>query len=351
MKRNSIAPSTMAIAFLGLGLALNATTAAAQDSDSPNRFTLSYQVGLNLTAKFKNVGGFRPLGVPRYTLDGDQYNYDNGYVLVDASGNQLGYTRYWGYDSSSQVPGNGTIVMNRSSAASDAVSENNNDDPTHGFLLAYNRELLHRDAWSLELEAAFGFTTFDIKDDATLTSSAVRLTDVYGIPSGVNVFPPPGYQGRKSTPGTVINGSPSSSTVSTILNAATTSGDRRFSADLYNLRLGPSFRIPIGDRFSASISGGFALAYVESDFRYNETVGITGVSGYQTQQGRGSHSDWLPGGYVAASLSASLTKALAITAGAQFQDVGQYTHTVSGKQAVLDLRSSIFVTLGLSYSF
>src|SRR5205823_6475051 len=92
MKCKLPARSTFAIALSTLALALNATTAAAQDSDSPNRFTLSYQVGLNLTAKFKNVGGFRALGVPRYTLDGDQYNYDNGYVLVDASGNQLGYT-------------------------------------------------------------------------------------------------------------------------------------------------------------------------------------------------------------------------------------------------------------------
>jgi hypothetical protein len=36
---------------------------------------------------------------------------------------------------------------------------------------------------------------------------------------------------------------------------------------------------------------------------------------------------------------------------AQFEDLGTYTQNLNGKQAALDLSSSIFVTLGLSYSF
>lgn len=37
--------------------------------------------------------------------------------------------------------------------------------------------------------------------------------------------------------------------------------------------------------------------------------------------------------------------------GAPFEDVGRYTQTLHGKQATLDLSKSIFVTIGLSYSF
>jgi formylglycine-generating enzyme required for sulfatase activity len=51
-------------------------------------------------------------GATRYTPDGDAYNYDDGYVLVDSSGNAGGYTRYWGYDNSSQIV-NGLLVLHR----------------------------------------------------------------------------------------------------------------------------------------------------------------------------------------------------------------------------------------------
>jgi hypothetical protein len=36
---------------------------------------------------------------------------------------------------------------------------------------------------------------------------------------------------------------------------------------------------------------------------------------------------------------------------AQFEDLGTCTQNLNGKQATLDLSSSIFVTLGISYSF
>ena len=47
----------------------------------------------------------------------------------------------------------------------------------------------------------------------------------------------------------------------------------------------------------------------------------------------------------------ALSDSWAFVAGAQFEDVGQYTQTLNGKQATLDLSKSIFVTVGLSYSF
>ena len=44
-------------------------------------------MGFNAASEFTHLGGFPALGVPRYTLDGDRYNYDNGYVLLISKGN------------------------------------------------------------------------------------------------------------------------------------------------------------------------------------------------------------------------------------------------------------------------
>jgi hypothetical protein len=75
------------------------------------------------------------------------------------------------------------------------------------------------------------------------------------------------------------------------------------------------------------------------------------VAGAQTNTGSGSQSDWLVGGYVSGTIAYSFAKNWAAVVGGQFIDLGQYHHSVNDKQAVLDLRSSVFVTLGVTYSF
>src|SRR5262245_46217918 len=62
-----------------------------------NRIGLSYRMGLNISAKFKKLGGLQ-LSDPG-PATGSTYNrtYDNGYNLVDSSGNNGGTTWNWGY--------------------------------------------------------------------------------------------------------------------------------------------------------------------------------------------------------------------------------------------------------------
>ncbi len=85
-----------------------------------NRLSLSARFGFNISGKFKGIGNGLftvPAPNPRRTLDGDAYNYDDGYVLTDSSGNFGGETRYWGYDdSASQILGN-TVQPRRDAGA------------------------------------------------------------------------------------------------------------------------------------------------------------------------------------------------------------------------------------------
>lgn len=151
-------------------------------------------------------------------------------------------------------------------------------------------------------------------------------------------------------PGPVISALPSSSTIDVLPDAASITGSRDFSANLFSFRVGPYFEIPISKSVAFTLGGGFALMCVNSEFSYDETVTIPGVGSVE-HRASGSGTGWLPGGYLAGAFSVAMSDAWAFVAGAQLESVGQYTQTLDGKQATLDLSKTIFVTLGLSYSF
>src|SRR2546421_9899249 len=54
-----------------------------------NRFGLNYRMGFNISAKFKNIGGYAAPSNPRL--------YDNGYVLDDGPYTPADITWNWGY--------------------------------------------------------------------------------------------------------------------------------------------------------------------------------------------------------------------------------------------------------------
>ena len=163
-------------------------------------------------------------------------------------------------------------------------------------------------------------------------------------------MPPPGYRGHYLGPGEFITSSPSSSTTDVLPNAASIIGSRDFSANLFSIRLGPYVEIPLSRSIAFTLSGGLALMYVNSEFSYNETVTIPGVGSVE-HQASGSGNGLLTGVYVAGNFSVALSDSWSLVAGAQFEDLGRYTQNLDGKQAILDLSKSIFVTVGLSYSF
>ena len=124
--------SVFAVTSLGTLLALTHMAAAQPASaikldpskeESLNRFGISFGLSFNTTVDFGRLGAVAIPGASRLTPDGDRFNYDDGYVLTDSTGNLLGLTRYWGYDSSSQYDSaHGTITMNSSSATTPAAS-------------------------------------------------------------------------------------------------------------------------------------------------------------------------------------------------------------------------------------
>jgi hypothetical protein len=360
-----VAALSMAVAFVAHGqtqpptigepVPLVPLEAVKSDLNKRNRITVSYRMGLNISADFKKLGGLAALSNPGPATGGaTDRTYDNGYNLVDVTGNNHGpgfqnTTWNWGYSDPNSIQGN-TLVFSSASSPGDAVSRDNSDDPQHGFEIGYSRELLQKGNWKFGLEGGLGYTRLSISDSRRLTATVNRITDTFAVPAGV-VLPPAPYAGTFNGPGAVIGSEPLQR-VSSVTNSSenTIVGTRTLESHVFNLRLGPYAELPLNDRFSVFFSGGLYLAVGDTRFRFNETVTIPGT-GTVSRSGSGSETDFLVGGYVGGSLEYALTEDVGLFVGAQFQSAGRTVSKTSGKEAILNVGESVVVSIGASYSF
>ena len=325
---------------------------AGGSGETLNRFGISYRSGFHISAKFKNVGGYVSPNNPGPATAGTDHFYDDGYNRVDNNDNAGNKTTYWGYDNASQHQGE-TIVMSSSSSAATGSSNERDGDPQHGFEITYNRQLgkIGKAKWGVE--AGLGFTDVTIRDGGTLFGRVTKTSDAYTVPESFPpiLVPPAPYRGPVDGHGTApVLGDTPFRTVTRIPRGATATGNRNFEADVYGLRVGPYLGIPLNERLALSLSGGLALLSIDSTFRYEETVSIAGLPA-QTHKGNGSHSEILAGGYFGANLLFTLDERINLSAGAQYQSSGTYTHREGGKTAQIDLGSAVFLSLGVGFSF
>ncbi len=365
MKKNLFHSSKPALTVLG-GVLLCATAPAAEpalltktETEPLNRFSANYRMMFNVSVSFKNLGGFNALTDPGPATGGvENRRYDDGYNLVDNNNNSYGdlqATRNWGYDNASQVVDNRYIVMHSSSSPSDVSSTGHRDDPHSGFELVYQREIGRDEKSRWGVEGAFGITWLNVDDGQPLSGNVNRISDSFEVPadeSGFRFIPPPGHQGSDLA-GPLLGSEPTPPRSTSVLpGAASITGKRNFDANLFGFRFGPYVELPLNERVILTLGGGFAFAYVDSDFSFSETVTIADV-GSEFHQGSGSHDDWLFGYYVGGRVAVALNQKRDwhFVVGAQFQDLGNYTHKEGGQKALLDLDAAAFVTVGVSYSF
>ena len=326
-------------------------------------------MGFNISAKFKGLGGYTvvsPPGNPQRTPNGDPWNYDNGYVYSDTTQNaHPGYTWYYGYSAGTpQRPGGAPTDFDlyRSSSPAGVASRDRDGDPQHGVELTYNRQVGRVGNTFWGIEAGLSFMDVTIHDNRTYDAAAVRTTDTFRTGDGAVLKPAPFSGNAQGPPAGDPNGwplvgiTPVSTASSTFEGAATIAGNRQFDAQIFSLRFGPYLDFPITERFTFSCSAGLALLEIASDFKFSEAVSIDPSVSLttlppQSTRGSGSKDDLLVGGYATGTFSYALNERWRLFAGAQFQYAGDYNHKVAGKKAALDLGQSVFVPVGLSFSF
>ena len=355
LRRQLVPVASLVIAAIS-AQAITPTRVVPLPSDTPNRLSGSIRMAFNVTTEFQNIAGFTSIGGMQFTPTGELYNYDDGYVLVDSTGNLMGYTRYWGYNYDSgelnQLPGDGTILMNRYSSSGATVG-GNTDEPLPGFEINYRRELGRSDNWRWGMETAGNYMRVTTYQSSTVSSSVTRLTDAYQLPAlegGGFVNPPPAAYSHgpdlSLTGNTVIGATPISSTTDSFMTSV--SGSRDFEADVIGWRVGPYVEFPLGKKGSVSLSGGFSLAYVGSDFHFDDVIALQDAP---RTSGGGGDGKFVLGAYASGEVSYQLGNSWEVVGGVQFQHLENYRHQESGRSAVLDMGKSVFVSVGVHYSF
>jgi len=349
MKRNQLIWASLIAAGL-----LAPQMATAQQNPATNRLTFSARFALNISAKFKGAAPIAVPTAPRTAPHGENYNYDDGYVLPDISGSGDGNTWYVGYDdSASQVnTGNNTILLSRSTGAATLHSGEMDDDPSLGAELNYTRQLGKTEHFRYGFEAAANYLNISLRGGGYGVRGA-RVTDAYQYADGTTpptATPSSPYQGSFEGPNFMVGTTPVSSTTSQGTVAVVT-GSRSLDADLWGGRIGPYLEYYLHDKVSVSLSGGLAVGWLDNSVSWNETVNFTSGGSLPADIGRGSDQELLCGFYLAANAYWRLSEHWSAAGSLQYQNLGTYEHKFGTRKAELDLSSSLFITIGVSYNF
>ena len=218
--------------------------------------------------------------------------------------------------------------------------------------LAYDRQLGVKEDWHhlrYGVEGALNYMKFSmVSSNAARTPVSTENYTFGGIPGQI---PPPGYRGGYSgnpgDPVLVAGGTPGATT------AGTFQSHDDFEADLWGGRLGPYVEIPFGksQQFTLALSGGLAVGLINANESWQQTLVLAGGGGSGTTAGGGNDFDMLWGWYAGATANYQFSEHWGLAAGVQFQDLGTYGHSFGGRTAQLDFSQSVFVQVGVSYSF
>jgi hypothetical protein len=313
-----------------------------------NRVAVSYRPAFNVSVSFENVGSFAALNRLKTTPSGDFYNYDDGYVLRDISKSTQD-TWYWGHENAGADQN--VVSLHRSYAEPVDASS---DDVHQGAEMTYWRRLglLANGHWGFV--CAFNFNSIEYQERGPFSISAFQRTDNYAALAPPPPAPP--YYGTYEGPvpggpaRPLISLKPTSSTVASLPGGATVSGEHTYEAELFGLRLGPYFELPLARRLTLSLSGGLALGWLHGDYSFEETTTLTSL-GSVSEQGSSTETELLVGGFAAAELWYALSQDWSAFVGVQYQYLGSSTQRASDKEVTVDLGESVFMTVGLGYAF
>ena len=129
------------------------------------------------------------------------------------------------------------------------------------------------------------------------------------------------------------------------------------NADVFALKLGPYYELPLCAKCSLTLSGGLVVAAVSSQFNFQEVNNIASINAFgaaataQTFAGANDKMAVLPGGFADLRASYSVNDRWSVFAGGAYQYLGSFSQSASGRTAKLDFGKTLLVHFGASYSF
>jgi hypothetical protein len=318
------------------------------------RIGLGYAPLLGLKAEFSGLGTFGTSFAPQPTGGGQDYNYDDGYVHVDSSGNLGDQTWNWGYENDAQYDpsGGGSISYTLARSLGNAGVEERDDAKSGVEAYGYfDMGAVRIPGFSLP-NATWGFRTglhyahIDIKNGANLRSATSVLTDRFGLGGVIPPLAP--YQGSFNGPGPLISDSPDRSLSQGAFALVT--GGRELDVHLTTLSLGSYLEIPLAPAVSLTVEGGFNAALASGSYDFVSNTTVTGV-GTRRSSGSDSGTSILPGMYLGLSGIYQINESWAIQAAGRYQYLDDYDLGANGSSANLSFDSAFILSLGMMHSF
>jgi len=337
---------------------LASTRGLAQDFFGPapegtgnwtRHFRVGALVGFNLKAQFSTSGQltFSP-GNPGTAGGGQNHDYDDGYVRLDATGNNGNLTWNWGYESASQLQGNQLSFHSVQSYDTTGTTSSSTVDSGAqiGFDAAYGGTLTKFWGGTLGWEFGFGFLPTKITENQSLSANVTQLVHTYD--TGGIQLPQAPYQGSYQGPGPTI----SDQAVETVtaLTGVPLQSSQTLDVTLYNFRIGPTLQWELHPRVAVVVSAGAAFGLVTGDLKYHDTLQFTDGT-TADNQGTTGETQFVYGGYVSGTLLCHLVKNGDLYLGLQYMPMSSATFNGNGREAELDLTGGLYLSAGINWPF
>jgi len=321
-------------------------------------FGSSFAPLLNIDTEFRGLGGFtNPVGAP-VIGGGFPYNYDDGFVDEDISGNLGGQTWNWGYDSASQYDSTafgGLAAINLSTSSAVAAGADKDGETAPGIdLFAYydmgavsglNIGSSGKPRWGFR--AGLHLAGAEIDDNAALGTGLATTTDSFSLTGPAPPLVP--HSGSFGGPGALIFDTPVRST-SSLPGGAIVTGSRELDLFLTTFSVGPYLELPLGNRVSIYVEAGLNLAIANGEYDQRSVTTIPGV-GSQTSQSSGDETDLLPGFYLGASLSYAISDHWSLFGSARYQYLDDFEVRAGNSEAEISFSGAVLLSLGGTYRF
>jgi hypothetical protein len=316
-------------------------------------FGASFSPLLNVESDFSGLGSFNSAFAPQPPGGGRDYEYEDGYVRVDITGNAMGLTGYWGYDNASQYDaGNETLSFNLTSGlANGRAGETEDYSPGFEIFAYYDMGGIadfQGKPVSWGFKGGLHYAKISTGGSRALTTDVLRITDSYDA-SGFFLFPPPGYRGTIGGNGGLLGDSPTR-TQEIIANGGSIATDLDLDVDLITFTVGPYIQIPVAEKFSVSAEAGVSVSIAHGDYEFDTLTSITGLPD-QAAAGDETRTVILPGLYAGVSAIWQLTDRFGIHGSARYQYIDQFSIDANGSDASLSFDGAAVVSLGGVWSF
>lgn len=323
---------------------------------TPSRWRIGagYAPLIGLKAEFSGLGRFHSGFSPQPLGGGVDYEYDDGFVRVDVSGNMGDETTNWGYQDAGQydAANGGSLTYSITNSVANGRTDEDSNAESGVELFTYYDMGAVAIAGLKERGAKWGFrgglhyARVKMENDDSVFTDLSSTRDQFFL-DGVVPGPAP-YSGTFEGPGPLLNDAPGRTI--TTGGQALVVGSRELDVHLTTLNFGCYLEIPVTRKFDLQFEAGVSAGIASGSYDFNSSTTATGLS-TQTSEGKDSATSILPGAYLGLGGTYQINDAWSLQLAGRYQYMDEFVLGANGSNAELSFDSAFVVSVGALYSF